>query len=1270
MDHSEWVEDLNLKFQERRAELADAYGFPHYLAKFLEEHVADLPEFRLALLASIAASDLDLTFDEDPDSKREAVEYCDAFPELLALPSWVASLLHAEADRRTGGDSRKRWQFGRSLAEAYRHIFFLYGPVSRYHPDEEDVKGGGQGFVMLAQDRELGRDVAVKVPRESGCAFADSIFHEATVTAQLTHPAIVPVYGATYDREERVLYAMRYVDLKPLTDSIEAYHKKPAADRLFDEHFRRMISQLIAVARAIDYAHSRKWLHLDIKPDNILVGDYGESMVIDWGMAYSFSDPPNKPPSASEATAPPAPAAETSAPPVPAATAAETAAASKVETANGRSRPDLAATRSQSGNQRIGGTLQYMCPEQAGLWLQADEGSTTEPSVTLGRSSDIYSLGATLYHIIANRPPFVRKPGEVDQSFAQRIVAGGAQLAHQVNSTADRTLSAIAAAAMGQNPRTRYESAKEFAKELEDWQAGIETKALPWNPLKRVAKSMVRHWRRVVAGAVGVAVVSLALWWQNQQERRQDVIESVQLLAKSDTEDVPARLALLREAPAAWLRAPLIDARSDAEPRQKARFDLAWAAVLSIEPDRNRDLFLVLADLAEPAEYQMLSQQLQILGDRSRLDTTAGLKALEARFQSGEPTDSGTPLVQARVAAALASFQPTRPWTDAEVDTLAANLLRCEPRWFETLAKHIIKTPTLADRLATRLDARFDHPDASTVERTHTAMLLARLLDPKEKEDAPALWRLVGRASQEQLPSLLDAARKPARDGLRQQFQEALQRYQIQTRLPCASREDQLELDRLAAATANLALCQWQLDAQSFEVQLLRRDADPRLRTELIHRFRPIGVPPATLLERAMAVTDSGETAALLLGLAQYVAEELPTDLRRQSLKRFASRLKTDGDPELLAAVETLCRRWREPAPKVEPPPSTPRDQLGWMVGTAHKQAPNHRLIVIPAPIANAGFPLGAAPDEGFNDEDERLGRARVPRGIAIGACEVTREQFREFLVRFGETDEIARRRSNHALRDMDKQASPRRMSEPDAVCWINFPKAAAYCNWLSEQEGLEPCYPDDVEEHLGGTAQDPPDLEQQMLSRTGYRLPTEVELALTHRAGTTSPRSYGYRESYIGSYAVFRFDNQLGPSPPATRFPNPWGMFDTLGNVAELAHRVIRETAAADSDVYVDNGPAPPVGTLLEEGAMPATSGVMLRGGAHNNVVEVLRSAYRLGIEWDTSAIDVGFRVVRTLAEGDRTANAAAVDGPVDGPVVSHVGSPVGSESQRPRQE
>ena len=56
MDHSEWVEDLNLKFQERRAELADAYGFPHYLAKFLEEHVADLPEFRLALLASIAAT--------------------------------------------------------------------------------------------------------------------------------------------------------------------------------------------------------------------------------------------------------------------------------------------------------------------------------------------------------------------------------------------------------------------------------------------------------------------------------------------------------------------------------------------------------------------------------------------------------------------------------------------------------------------------------------------------------------------------------------------------------------------------------------------------------------------------------------------------------------------------------------------------------------------------------------------------------------------------------------------------------------------------------------------------------------------------------------------------------------------------------------------------------------------------------------------------------------------------------------------------------------
>ncbi|MEY4180096.1 MAG: hypothetical protein RLY70_3670, partial [Planctomycetota bacterium] len=605
----------------------------------------------------------------------------------------------------------------------------------------------------------------------------------------------------------------------------------------------------------------------------------------------------------------------------------------------------------------------------------------------------------------------------------------------------------------------------------------------------------------------------------------------------------------------------------------------------------------------------------------------------------------------------------TRPWTDAEVDTLTANLLRCEPRWFETLARHILGTKPLADRLATRLDARFDHPDASTAERTHIAMLLARLLDPKK--DAPAIWRLVGRASQEQLPSLLDAARKlpdSARDGLRQQFQEALQRYQKQTRLPCASREDQLELDRLAAAAANLALCQWQLDAQSFEVQLLRRDADPRLRTELIHRFRPIGVPPATLLERALAVADSGQAAALLLGVAQYAADELPTDLRRQSLKRFASRLKTDGDPELLAAVETLCRRWKEPIPKVEPPPSPLRDQLGWMVGTAHQQAPNHRLIVIPAPIANAGFPLGAAPDEGFNDEVEQLGQARVPRGIAIGACEVTREQFREFLVRFGETGDIALRRGNNALQDLDKRASPRRMSDQDAVCWINFPEAAAYCNWLSKQEGLEPCYPDDVDEHLGETGPHPPDLEEPMLSCTGYRLPTEAELALAHRAGTTSPRSYGYRESYIGSYAVFRFDDQLGPSPPATRFPNPWGLFDTLGNIAELSHRVTREKAAADSDAYVDSGPVPPLDGLQEEGAMPATTGVMLRGGAHNNVVEVLRSAYRHGFQWNEDAIDAGFRVVRTLAGNDQSSNSAAVRGPA--------GSPAVGESQRPREE
>ncbi len=225
---------------------------------------------------------------------------------------------------------------------------------------------GGLGEVFVARDEELNRDVALKEIRGEHAGNKDSrgrFVLEAEITGGLEHPGIVPVYGLGQYADGRPYYAMRFIQGDSLQEAITAYHSDQDAHASDSERtlqLRKLLGRFIDVCQAIGYAHSRGVLHRDLKPGNIMLGKYGETLVVDWGLA-------------------------------------------KV-----KGREDVGSAETEQSLRPLSGegvtptmigsalgTPAYMPPEQAAGKL--DE---------LGPASDVYSLGATLYHLLTGRAPF------------------------------------------------------------------------------------------------------------------------------------------------------------------------------------------------------------------------------------------------------------------------------------------------------------------------------------------------------------------------------------------------------------------------------------------------------------------------------------------------------------------------------------------------------------------------------------------------------------------------------------------------------------------------------------------------------------------------------------------------------------------------------------------------------------------------------------------------------------------------------------------------
>lgn len=353
---------------------------------------------------------------------------------------------------------------------------------------------GALGEVFVARDDELNREVALKRIRDHHVDTPQNrarFLLEAEVTGGLEHPGIVPVYSLGTSDDGRPFYAMRFIKGRSLREAIEHYHSPDFARaapgaRLLE--LRQLLDRFMAVCNAIEYAHSRGVLHRDLKPENIMLGAYGETLVVDWGLAKPLSggegetrDADRLPAFDGESLTTPGGASDRE-PACPAETLDEPLW-----------RPSASTSATQMGSAI--GTPAYMSPEQAAGRLD-----------DIGRASDVYSLGATLYCLLTGRPPF--NDSELGR-LLDRVRRGGFPPPRAVNRGVPAALEAVCLKAMALEPAERYATPQELAGDIERWLADepVSAYGAPWH--ERLAHWARRHRRGVQSAVAALAVVSV-----------------------------------------------------------------------------------------------------------------------------------------------------------------------------------------------------------------------------------------------------------------------------------------------------------------------------------------------------------------------------------------------------------------------------------------------------------------------------------------------------------------------------------------------------------------------------------------------------------------------------------------------------------------------------------------------------------------------------------------------------------------------------------------
>lgn len=283
---------------------------------------------------------------------------------------------------------------------------------------------GGIGEIWLARDAHLQRDVAVKrlQSNKSASEVAKKRFlREARITGQLDHPGVVPIYEICLDALTGApYYSMRFLKGRTLSEAVRAYHHHQRSTHGgASQQFIELLNAFCIVCNTVAYAHSKGVVHRDLKCDNIILGDFGDVVVIDWGLAkevdsFEVSEDSPTDPHALESTHP-------------------------------------AATLAG----QVIGTPAYMAPEQAAGRLDQ-----------IGPHTDVYGLCAILYEILCGVPPFMATNAREALHKVQNeppVPPSG------IVAKIPKKLEQICLQGLAKSPRERHASADRLAREVQGW---------------------------------------------------------------------------------------------------------------------------------------------------------------------------------------------------------------------------------------------------------------------------------------------------------------------------------------------------------------------------------------------------------------------------------------------------------------------------------------------------------------------------------------------------------------------------------------------------------------------------------------------------------------------------------------------------------------------------------------------------------------------------------------------------------------------------------
>jgi serine/threonine protein kinase/Flp pilus assembly protein TadD len=322
---------------------------------------------------------------------------------------------------------------------------------------------GGMGEVWLAEDPIIGRSVALK--RMLGKRTDQQIRFqvEAQITGQLEHPGIVPVHELGTNAEGEPYYVMKFVQGRTLNKVIEEFHVKKLTGGALEVEQIRLLQMFLALCQTLAYAHSRGVIHRDLKPDNVMLGPFGETILLDWGIAKILGQ--NEPAMDDEPGSSP-----------------------RLE-----SIPD---TGTREG--AIMGTPSYMAPEvAAGLNEEVDE------------RSDIYLLGATLYQMLSGRQP---RSAKTMQEMIKKAKQEVPKPVRSINPLVPRALDAICHKAMAHAKADRYQTATELAEDIQRFIAGEPVSAYREGFPARAWRWVKRHRKILGRSAAAILIGSLALF--------------------------------------------------------------------------------------------------------------------------------------------------------------------------------------------------------------------------------------------------------------------------------------------------------------------------------------------------------------------------------------------------------------------------------------------------------------------------------------------------------------------------------------------------------------------------------------------------------------------------------------------------------------------------------------------------------------------------------------------------------------------------------------